>query len=229
MEDNDTAFIQFTELPGFNPEQTIYSDLYPCEEIFDFSLLELCCYHGAAKCFKILRTKFGAKFTKKCIHLAFASGSREIVNECIRRYKPDEICMRNAILAHNLDLVNYLFKGCKIAIDPQWCYLYKNIPAFMVYADHTEDFFFCSTGTVKFGLMRMSKYFIAHKDDFKIHNENVMPQAQGPQPNVDWTTGIEYFDPSDDEHDDKAIKDEINDGEYIDFDDSPEEIDSYEE
>ncbi|EAX94598.1 hypothetical protein TVAG_135050 [Trichomonas vaginalis G3] len=47
-------FISFTEREGFDKDQLILSSLYPYN--CDFSLLELCCYHGAVDCFKLLLT-----------------------------------------------------------------------------------------------------------------------------------------------------------------------------
>ncbi|EAY19008.1 hypothetical protein TVAG_246860 [Trichomonas vaginalis G3] len=56
-------FIPFTERKGFNENQRFKSSLYPYS-YSAFSLLELCCYHGAVDCFKFLRTKFNSEITK---------------------------------------------------------------------------------------------------------------------------------------------------------------------
>ncbi|EAX94149.1 hypothetical protein TVAG_105680 [Trichomonas vaginalis G3] len=44
-------FITFTGRDGFDKDQVLKSDLYP-NSYNDYSLLELCCYHGAVDCFK---------------------------------------------------------------------------------------------------------------------------------------------------------------------------------
>ncbi|EAY05168.1 hypothetical protein TVAG_058250 [Trichomonas vaginalis G3] len=74
-------FISFTEIEGFNKNQTLESKLYP--NIGKLSLLELCCYHGAVDCFKFLRTKFNSKITQKCLYLSFLGGNQEIISECL--------------------------------------------------------------------------------------------------------------------------------------------------
>ena len=55
MDDEIQSFISFTESEHFDRLQHLTSPFYPCKTL---SLLELCCYHGAVKCFKFLRTTF---------------------------------------------------------------------------------------------------------------------------------------------------------------------------
>ncbi|EAX93351.1 hypothetical protein TVAG_496730 [Trichomonas vaginalis G3] len=59
-------FISSTEGEGFDKDQKLKSDLYPYS-YEGYSLLELCCYHGAVDCFKFLRTKFNSEITQKCL------------------------------------------------------------------------------------------------------------------------------------------------------------------
>ena len=73
------AFIAFTERDEFDENQELNSKLYPfiyrsfssrrrnLHSDNRYSLLELCCYHGAVDCFKLLRTKFDSKITQKCL------------------------------------------------------------------------------------------------------------------------------------------------------------------
>ena len=63
-------FVAFTERDEFDKDQTLPCDLYPSSYIA-FSLLELCCYHGAVNCFKFLRTKFNSEITRKCLQFSF--------------------------------------------------------------------------------------------------------------------------------------------------------------
>ncbi|EAY17495.1 hypothetical protein TVAG_494370 [Trichomonas vaginalis G3] len=66
MYNDKEIFISITETEGFNKNQTLKSSLYPYSEE-GYSLLELCCYHGAVDCFKFLRTKFNSEITEKCL------------------------------------------------------------------------------------------------------------------------------------------------------------------
>ncbi|EAY10620.1 hypothetical protein TVAG_282200 [Trichomonas vaginalis G3] len=64
MHNNLEAFVAFTERDDFNEDQRLKSSLYPFVKK-GYSLLELCCYHGAVDCFKILITKFDKGITKE--------------------------------------------------------------------------------------------------------------------------------------------------------------------
>ncbi|EAX88778.1 hypothetical protein TVAG_036580 [Trichomonas vaginalis G3] len=101
------TFIAFTEREGFDKKQKLKSDLYP-HHYEGYSLLELCCYHGAVDCFKLLRTKFNSEITRECLDLSFLGGNQEIMSECFKYQKPDRWCMENAIISHNIDFVTFL-------------------------------------------------------------------------------------------------------------------------
>ncbi|EAY18652.1 hypothetical protein TVAG_062570 [Trichomonas vaginalis G3] len=119
-------FIQFTERDGFDKDQTLKSDLFPYS-FRGYSLLELCCYHGAVDCFKLLRTKFKSKITKECLELSFLGGNQEIMSECLKYQKPDDDCMKYAIISHNIDFVTFLMNEYNIEIDLFYCGLYNNL------------------------------------------------------------------------------------------------------
>ncbi|EAX87679.1 hypothetical protein TVAG_231460 [Trichomonas vaginalis G3] len=76
-------FIAFTEIDRFDKDQILKSRLYPNPKE-EFSFLELCCYHGAVDCFKLLRTKFNLEITQKCLELSFLRGNSEIMSECLK-------------------------------------------------------------------------------------------------------------------------------------------------
>ncbi|EAY14094.1 hypothetical protein TVAG_351420 [Trichomonas vaginalis G3] len=70
MEDDLEKFIPFSESDEFDKDQKLKSYLYPYSDK-GYSLLELCCYHGAVYCFKLLRTKFNSEITQKCLKFSF--------------------------------------------------------------------------------------------------------------------------------------------------------------
>ncbi|EAY21478.1 hypothetical protein TVAG_199170 [Trichomonas vaginalis G3] len=63
-------FIQFTERDEFDKNQRLKSVLYPYS-YRGYSLLELCCYHGAVDCFKLLISKFNSEITKNVLSYHF--------------------------------------------------------------------------------------------------------------------------------------------------------------
>ncbi|EAY04913.1 hypothetical protein TVAG_016850 [Trichomonas vaginalis G3] len=89
MNNDLKSFIQFTERDGFDKNQTLESSLYPYTKE-GYSLLELCCYHGAVDCFKLLRTKFSSEITEICLQFSFLGGNPEIMSECLKHQKPNE-------------------------------------------------------------------------------------------------------------------------------------------
>ena len=70
MNNDLERFIAFTERDDFDKNQKLESKLYPYSKE-GYSLLELCCYHGAVDCFKLLRTKFYSEITQTCFHFSF--------------------------------------------------------------------------------------------------------------------------------------------------------------
>ncbi|EAY15587.1 hypothetical protein TVAG_496060 [Trichomonas vaginalis G3] len=97
MKNNLERFIQFTELDGFDKNQTLKSVIYPYYNK-GYSLLEICCYHGAVDCFKLLRTKFNSEITQKCLEFSFLGGNPDIMSECLKYQTPKEYCMKYAII-----------------------------------------------------------------------------------------------------------------------------------
>ncbi|EAY08191.1 hypothetical protein TVAG_307970 [Trichomonas vaginalis G3] len=126
MNDDKERFVSFIEMDEFDEDQKIQCGLYP----FDYegySLLELCCYHGAIDCFKLLRTKFESKITKKCLQFSFLGRSPEIMSECLKYKKPNKECMEYAIISHNIDFVTFLMEEFKLEINLKHCEIYNNL------------------------------------------------------------------------------------------------------
>ncbi|EAX99914.1 hypothetical protein TVAG_159340 [Trichomonas vaginalis G3] len=139
MNDDKERFIQFIESEEFNKDKTLYNHLYPILPDKGLSLLELCCYHGAVDCFKLLRTKFNSQITEICLRLSFLGRNQEILSECLKHQKPDGECMKYAIISHNIDFVTFLMNEHNIKIDLLACGQYKNLESFLVYFDQKND------------------------------------------------------------------------------------------
>ena len=127
-------FIIFTERDGFDKNQKLKSQLYPYSSD-GYSLLELCCYHGAVDCFKLLRTKFSSEITQKCLLFSFLGGNPEIMSECLKYKKPEVNCLRYAIISHNIDFVTFLMNEYGLEINLDYCVRDNNIESFLVYFD----------------------------------------------------------------------------------------------
>ncbi|EAY07768.1 hypothetical protein TVAG_000520 [Trichomonas vaginalis G3] len=116
MHNDFEKFIFFTERNEFDESQKLKSDLYPFSKE-GYSLLELCCYHGAVDCFKFLRTKFDSEITQKCLKFSFLGGNKEIMSECLKYQKPNYKCMKYAIISHNIDFITFLMNEYNININ----------------------------------------------------------------------------------------------------------------
>ncbi|EAY17234.1 ankyrin repeat protein, putative [Trichomonas vaginalis G3] len=153
-------FILFTEIDEFDKNQTLKSQLYP-DSYKEYSLLELCCYYGAVDCFNLLRTKFSSKITQECLENSFLGGNPEIMSECLKYQKPDEYCMKYAIISHNIDFVTFLMNEYNIEIDLEYCTIYNNLESFLVYFDQTNDFNKCFINSVRFNIPSLLEYFLS--------------------------------------------------------------------
>ncbi|EAX91611.1 ankyrin repeat protein, putative [Trichomonas vaginalis G3] len=164
MDDDKIALINFTEKEGFDKDQKLKSYLYPYSRV-GFSLLELCCYHGSVDCFKFLRTKFQSEINRNCLRYSFLGGNPEIMNECLKVQKPDDVCMEYAIISHNIDFVTFLMNEHNIKIDLNLCSKYNNLQSFLVYLDQTNDINKCFVYSPNFHLSSLLEYFISNGAD----------------------------------------------------------------
>ncbi|EAY14687.1 hypothetical protein TVAG_461040 [Trichomonas vaginalis G3] len=172
MDDDKIALINFTEKEGFDKNQKFLCDLYPFLGGYGISLLELCCYHGSVDCFKFLRTKFQSEITPTCLRYSFLGGNPEIMNECLKVQKPDALCMKYAIISHNIDFVTFLMNEHNIKIDLKLCSKYNNLQSFLIYLDQTNDINTCFVYSLNFHLSSLLEYFISNGADINAKDIN---------------------------------------------------------
>ena len=159
--DNDLeTFILFTETDGFDKTHKPQSSLYP-RYYKEYSLLELCCYHGSVDCFKLLRSKFNSEITRACLELSFLGENQEIMSECLKHHKPDKECMKYAIISHNIDFVTFLMNEYKIEINLIYCGVYNDLDSFLVYFDQTNDINKCFVYSSMFDIPYFCEYFLS--------------------------------------------------------------------
>ncbi|EAX89440.1 hypothetical protein TVAG_327820 [Trichomonas vaginalis G3] len=160
MDNSLESFIIFTERDDFDKNQRLESHLYP-DYYEGFSLPELCCYHGAVDCFKLLRTKFNSEITQTCLQFSFLGGNPEIMSECLKYQTPNEACMKCAIISHNIDFVTFLMNEYNLEIDLDYCVKYKNLESFLVYYDQTKDIDNCFGNSISFRIPSLYEYFLS--------------------------------------------------------------------
>ncbi|KAI5517490.1 protein ubiquitination, partial [Trichomonas vaginalis G3] len=160
MNNDLERFITFTGIDGFDKDQKLKSNLYPYS-YNEYSLLELCCYHEAVDCFKLLRTKFDSEITQTCLEFSFLGGNKEIMSECLKYQEPDQLCMIHAIISHNIDFVTFLMNEYDLEIDLEICGLHKNLESFLVYFDQTNDINKCFVYSPIFDIPSLIEYFIS--------------------------------------------------------------------
>ncbi|EAY13846.1 hypothetical protein TVAG_044060 [Trichomonas vaginalis G3] len=161
MNNDLERFITFTEIDGFDKDQKLKSDLYPYSGK-GYSLFELCCYHGAVDCFKLLRTKFSSEITQKCLRFSFLGRNKEIMSECLKHQEPNEKCMEYAIISHNIDFVTFLMNEYNIEIDLEYCGIFNNLESYLVYFDQTNDINKCFVCSPIFNIPSLLEYFLSH-------------------------------------------------------------------
>ncbi|EAY21604.1 ankyrin repeat protein, putative [Trichomonas vaginalis G3] len=171
MNNDFNEFISITGSEHFDDLQKLESDLYP-GDFKEYSLLELCCYHGAVDCFKILRTKFESKITPLCLILSFLGGNSEIMSECLKDQKPDKECMKYAIISHNIDFVTFLMNEYHVEINLIECGLYNNLDSFLVYFDQTNDINSVFVRSAMFEIPSLCRYFLSLGSDINTKDKN---------------------------------------------------------
>ncbi|EAY13527.1 hypothetical protein TVAG_343560 [Trichomonas vaginalis G3] len=155
------TFISFTERYGFDKDQKLESSLYPNSDK-EYSLLELCCYHGAVDYFKFLRTKFSSEITENCLKYSFLGENQEIMSECLKYHKPNKECMKYAIISHNIDFVSFLMNEYNIRINLDHCAKYNNLESLLVYFDQTNNVNKCYNISVIFNIPSLCEYFLSN-------------------------------------------------------------------
>ncbi|EAY11119.1 ankyrin repeat protein, putative [Trichomonas vaginalis G3] len=169
MDDNLKSFIAFTEKDEFDKDFEIKSDFYP-DSFLPYSYLELCCYHGAVDCFKFIITKFKPNINCHCLALSFLSGAPEIISECLKKCHPDDKCMKNAIISHNIDFVTYLMNEHKLKIDFRDCIKFYNLLSFLVFINQTKDIGKCFVFSHYFNIYYLFDYLLSNDLDINIKN-----------------------------------------------------------
>ncbi|EAY11504.1 hypothetical protein TVAG_248710 [Trichomonas vaginalis G3] len=164
-------FILFTERDDFNEFQLLICDLYPYSKQ-GYSFLELCCYHGAVDCFKLLRSKFNSEITQTCLEFSFLGGNPDIMSECLKYQKPNKECMKNAIISHNIDFVTFLMNEYNIEIDLYGCVFYNNLESFLVYFDQTNDIDQCFVFSTMFDIPSLWEYFLSLGANINVKGQN---------------------------------------------------------
>ncbi|EAY03952.1 ankyrin repeat protein, putative [Trichomonas vaginalis G3] len=175
MDDDIKKFITFTDQKGFDQYQRFNSILYPKNFERSYSLLELCCYHGAVKCFKLLIAEFKSEITHKCLQFSFLSGVPDIINECLKYVQPDVKCMKYAIISHNIDFVMFLYNEYHINIDLLYCGKFNNLQAFAVYLDQTKNLKHCFIYSSIFNIPSLCQFFLLHGVSINEKDKNIIP------------------------------------------------------
>ncbi|EAY16767.1 ankyrin repeat protein, putative [Trichomonas vaginalis G3] len=121
----------------------------------------MCCYHGAADCFKFIRTEFNSEINQSCLKLSFLGGNSEIISECLK-YSSVRDCMEYAIISHNIDFVTFLMNEYHIKIDLEYCGKYNNLEPFLVYFDQTNDINKCFIYSSIFDISSICEYFLSN-------------------------------------------------------------------
>ncbi|EAY14342.1 hypothetical protein TVAG_026630 [Trichomonas vaginalis G3] len=160
IDNNLEKFILFTECDEFDENQKLNSSLFPFSNA-EYSLLEVCCYYGAVDCFKLLRTKFKSTITEICLDFSFLCGNQEIMSECLKYQRPDNYSMKYAIISHNIDFVTFLTNEYNIEIDLEYCGIYKNLDALLVYYDQTNNVDKCILYSALFEIPCLCEYFLS--------------------------------------------------------------------
>ena len=162
MNDDIKAFVSFIESEYAENDYKL--------NLASYRFYQYCCYYGAVNCFRFLRTKLKCKndlsgFPRECLNYSFIGGNPDIISECLKWYKPNNVCMSYAIATHNIDFVTFLMNEYNLIIEIADCMIYNNLQAFLVYLDKLNDINKCVAESVHFNIMSLCEFFILHGAD----------------------------------------------------------------
>ncbi|EAY13419.1 hypothetical protein TVAG_424510 [Trichomonas vaginalis G3] len=161
MEDDKEKLKTIIDGDNFDKNQTIKSRFFPNPED-GLSLIELCCYYGSIECFMLLRKELATPITPLCLQFSIMNGNTYIMTESLKEQKPDEECMKYAIISHNIDMINFLQKGYEVEIKIQDCNDYHNYEVFSIYLDQTKNFESSLVYSTNFPISSLCEYLISH-------------------------------------------------------------------
>ncbi|EAY18954.1 hypothetical protein TVAG_146980 [Trichomonas vaginalis G3] len=171
MNDDKEKLITFTEKEEFDKDQKLKSDFYPVSSD-RYSLLEICCYHGSANCFKYLRTQFNSEITETCLCFSYLNENSSISKECWKSQKPNKQCMNYAIITHNMNRVIHLAYDYDIEIDLLQCSLHKNLQALFLGLEKNNNISKCFIYASLFNIKLLNIYFMIHGAKVNYKDEN---------------------------------------------------------
>ncbi|EAX95716.1 ankyrin repeat protein, putative [Trichomonas vaginalis G3] len=171
MNDDKCTFISLIESEDFHDEIFMVPSVYPAYYESILTYLDVCCFYGSVHCFKLLRTKYNSQIRIESLELAFLGGNPDIISECLKVIRPNRHCMVNAIMSHNIDFVTYLRNEFEIEIRISICAYYKNLRAFLVYLDQTNDINTCFIYSPLFQIQSLCEYLLSQGVDFRSKDE----------------------------------------------------------
>ncbi|EAY18955.1 ankyrin repeat protein, putative [Trichomonas vaginalis G3] len=177
MDDDAKSFETFINSDGFNINQKLKSKFYPYNIQNDnqYSLLELCCFHGSVNCFKILRSKFQSEITYSCLQFSFLGRNNEIISECLKCQTPDKYCMEYAIISHNIEYIKFLMNEYKIEIDERECRYNNNLQALLLCIEQIDDINISFIYSLEIDFPPLWEYFLNHDADINARDNNGSP------------------------------------------------------
>ena len=104
-------FIMYDQIDKFK-EYIVNNTFVDTIEIFPhyrLTPLEASAYYGSVNVFNFLLSNFGQKISTNCLNFALISGNTDIINECLKVQKIDRSLLRDILLSHNDEFLEYIF------------------------------------------------------------------------------------------------------------------------
>lgn len=89
-------------------EYILHNDLKIAQNPGEFTNLEKCAYFGSVNIFNFILMYFEEKITKICLHNAIIGRNTDIINECLKTQHIDGDCFNYAISSHNNSFLKYI-------------------------------------------------------------------------------------------------------------------------
>lgn len=138
------------------------------------SLIDWCCFYGSYQCFTFLRNN-GVPISIECIISSFCGRNDQIIGECLREFKPNQMCLYNALMTHNNTLALHISSEYNLSIYSTWFNENYNLEMFLHYLMHVKSYNYAISASIVFEIPQLFSYISKKVTDVNEKNEEEEP------------------------------------------------------
>lgn len=120
--------------------------------LFEKSLIENCCFYGASKCFKFLRSNEIDGNNEICLNYAIDGGKKEIIDECLQNALPTIDTITECVKLNDADIAFFFMNQYNLQLPLYSLSEFQNLKLFLYYLAENDNYGDCYNESVRFGI-----------------------------------------------------------------------------